>query len=174
MMERVLSSTITGTMDEKRVHESNVSQSYLRDVNAHKEFVSCLSYSSVQPHNDERDASLGSEDCDGIIRVPSGSGYRIMTPFPWRLHEMLEEIEEKRLSWIVSWTPDGKAFQVHSPEQFTSTIVPMYFRHKRYKSFQVSACLDERSQNEVACILNLIFAFSGSANYIFMVSGPCK
>mmetsp|Transcript_105196 Transcript_105196/g.302508 ORF Transcript_105196/g.302508 Transcript_105196/m.302508 type:complete len:328 (-) Transcript_105196:59-1042(-) len=59
-----------------------------------------------------------------------------MTPFPWRLHEMLEEIEEKRLNWIVSWTPDGKAFQVHSPEQFTATIVPMYFRHKRYKSFQ--------------------------------------
>lgn len=135
MMERVLNRTITGTMDEKRVHESKVSQNYYPDVNSHKEFVSCLSYCSV-PRHDERDVTLGSEDCDGIIRVPSGSGYRIMTPFPWRLHEMLEEIEEKRLSWIVSWTPDGKAFQVHSPEQFTATIVPMYFRHKRYKSFQ--------------------------------------
>lgn len=144
-MERVLSRTITGTMDEKRVHGSDVSQNYFRDVNAHKEFVSCLSYSSV-PRNDEKDGNFGSEDCDGIIRVPSGSGYRIMTPFPWRLHEMLEEIEEKRLSWIVSWTPDGKAFQVHSPEQFTATIVPMYFRHKRYKSFQVSTSWNE-SQN---------------------------
>lgn len=77
------------------------------------------------------------EECNGDIRVPSGSGYRIMTPFPWRLHKMLEELERKKMNWIVSWMPDGKAFQVHSPDRFEDTIIPMYFRHKRYKSFQV-------------------------------------
>jgi hypothetical protein len=74
----------------------------------------------------------------GVIRVPSGSGFRIMTPFPWRLHEMLEDIHEKNLHWIVAWMPDGKVFQVLNQTRFEDTILPMYFRHNRYKSFQVS------------------------------------
>mmetsp|Transcript_19946 Transcript_19946/g.35073 ORF Transcript_19946/g.35073 Transcript_19946/m.35073 type:complete len:358 (+) Transcript_19946:116-1189(+) len=73
---------------------------------------------------------------DGTIRVPSGSGYRIMTPFPWRLHEILEEVEKKKLDWIVSWLPDGKGFQVHCQNSFSEVIIPMFFRHSRYKSFQ--------------------------------------
>lgn len=73
---------------------------------------------------------------DGTIRVPSGSGYRIMTPFPWRLHEILEEVEEKKLDHIVSWLPNGLAFQVHCQQSFSDVIIPMFFRHSRYKSFQ--------------------------------------
>ncbi|KAG7366832.1 HSF-type DNA-binding protein [Nitzschia inconspicua] len=73
---------------------------------------------------------------DGTIRVPSGSGYRIMTPFPWRLHEILEEVEQKRLDWIVSWLPNGRGFQVHCQKNFSEIIIPMFFRHCRYKSFQ--------------------------------------
>jgi hypothetical protein len=73
---------------------------------------------------------------DGTIRVPSGSGYRIMTPFPWRLHEILEEVEKKQLDWIVSWLPNGRGFQVHCQKNFSEVIIPMFFRHCRYKSFQ--------------------------------------
>jgi len=76
------------------------------------------------------------QSIDGTIRVASGSGFRKMKPFPWRLHEMLEEIEKKKLDWIVSWLPDGQSFQVHNQEAFSETIIPMYFRHTRYKSFQ--------------------------------------
>ncbi len=135
MVEQVDNRTITGTMGEKRVQEIPASQNHLGDVNAHNEFPSYLSHPRT---SDNKVVTPLSEESDGIIRVPSGSGYRIMTPFPWRLHEMLEDIEEKKMNWIVSWTPNGKAFQVHSPEHFTNTIIPMYFRHKRYKSFQVS------------------------------------
>jgi HSF-type DNA-binding len=85
-----------------------------------------------------KSASGGSPDDVGVIRVPSGSGFRIVTPFPWRLHEILEDIEVKELNWIVGWTPDGKAFQVLNQSRFEDTILPMYFRHNRYKSFQVS------------------------------------
>jgi hypothetical protein len=73
---------------------------------------------------------------DGTIRVPSGSGFRIMVPFPWRLHEILEEVEEQELAWIVSWLPDGRGFRVHCQKSFSEIIIPMFFRHSRYKSFQ--------------------------------------
>jgi hypothetical protein len=73
---------------------------------------------------------------DGTIRVPSGSGYRIMKPFPWRLHEILGDVQQKNLDWIISWRDDGKSFQVHCQKSFTDVIIPMFFRHSRYKSFQ--------------------------------------
>jgi HSF-type DNA-binding len=73
---------------------------------------------------------------EGTIRVQSGSGFRILTPFPWRLHEMLQDMEEQGLDCIVSWMPDGKTFRVHRPTEFVDRIAPKYFRHKRYKSFQ--------------------------------------
>jgi hypothetical protein len=75
---------------------------------------------------------------DGSIRVVSGSGFRYVTPFPWRLHEMLEESSESSSedSQIVSWLPDGKSFKVHDPQGFSKKIIPSWFKHKCYKSFQ--------------------------------------
>ena len=38
---------------------------------------------------------------------------------------------------IVSWQPHGKAFRVHRPDAFASTVMPRYFKQqKKYKSFQ--------------------------------------
>jgi hypothetical protein len=87
-------------------------------------------------NKDENNDDEPTPNADGTIRVPSGSGYRIMTPFPWRLHEILEEVEHKKLDWIVSWLPDGRGFQVHCQKSFSDKIIPMFFRHSRYKSFQ--------------------------------------
>jgi hypothetical protein len=121
--------------DGKRVNEGPVSLKYSKEMKAQK---SVSSPPSLRKQTGKQASKIPSEDCDGVIRVPSGSGYRMMTPFPWLLHEMLEDIEKKDLGWIVSWMPDGRAFQVHSAERFADTVLPTYFRHKRYKSFQVS------------------------------------
>jgi len=75
---------------------------------------------------------------DGSIRLVSGSGFRYVTPFPWRLHEMLEATENSpEESQIVSWLPpDYKTFKVHNSQEFTTKIIPSWFKHKCYKSFQ--------------------------------------
>lgn len=80
----------------------------------------------------------------GSVRVVSGSGYRYVVPFPWRLHQMLEETERKSLQGIdieattsiVSWLPDGLHFKVHDAKAFMARVVPRYFKQKSYKSFQ--------------------------------------
>jgi hypothetical protein len=81
-------------------------------------------------------STTSTAELDGTIRVQSGSGFRILTPFPWRLHNMLEDMEAKGLSWIVSWLPDGRSFQVYCPAKFVEMVSTDYFRHKRFKSFQ--------------------------------------
>ncbi|CAJ1964568.1 unnamed protein product [Cylindrotheca closterium] len=74
----------------------------------------------------------------GSIKVVSGSGFRYLVPFPYKLHQMLEETEAKdpMASNIVSWLPDGLHFKVHDSVAFMEKIVPQFFKQKSYKSFQ--------------------------------------
>lgn len=72
----------------------------------------------------------------GSVRVVSGSGFRYVVPFPWRLHQMLEAIEEAGDDSIVSWLHDGRHFQVHNPQAFVEHVIPKFFKQKSYKSFQ--------------------------------------
>ncbi|RHY99844.1 hypothetical protein DYB31_013858, partial [Aphanomyces astaci] len=37
---------------------------------------------------------------------------------------------------IIRWTPDGLAFEIIDMEALTSTVLPHYFKHNKYSSFQ--------------------------------------
>ena len=56
--------------------------------------------------------------------------------FPFKLYEMLEDVEKEGDTTLVSWRPHGKAFTVHKPDEFVEAIMPYYFNQTRYKSFQ--------------------------------------
>ena len=53
--------------------------------------------------------------------------------FPTKLHEMLDEAEEKGHSHIVSWLEDGKSFRIHKPNEMVP-ILARFFRQTKYKS----------------------------------------
>jgi len=72
----------------------------------------------------------------GSVRVVSGSGFRYVVPFPFRLHEMLCNVESKNNGSIVSWLPDGNHFKVHDPRRFVEVVIPSAFKQKSLKSFQ--------------------------------------
>jgi hypothetical protein len=57
-------------------------------------------------------------------------------PFPWILHDMLEDSETEFFDAIVSWFPDGHGFKVHQIGLFAERIIPRYFNQTKYKSFQ--------------------------------------
>jgi len=59
-----------------------------------------------------------------------------VVPFPYRLHEMLSNIESKHDCSVVSWLPDGKHFKVHDPRRFVENVIPSAFKQKSLKSFQ--------------------------------------
>lgn len=56
--------------------------------------------------------------------------------FPWKLHQLLENVEAEGSGAIVSWLPHGKAFRVHNKPKFVSTVMSSYFNSTKYKSFQ--------------------------------------
>ena len=62
----------------------------------------------------------------------------VSSMFPTVLHHMLNEAEKNSFNGIVSWQPHGRAFHVHQPDRFVKEVMPNYFRHTRFSSFQVS------------------------------------
>jgi hypothetical protein len=61
--------------------------------------------------------------------------------FPRRLYEMLES--EAKLAeskpdetFVISWSDSGKAFRITDVEDFAATVLPRYFRTKKFSSFQ--------------------------------------
>lgn len=85
--------------------------------------------------NDAATKSTPSER-DGSVRVHSGSGFRFVVPFPWRLHQILDDMEASGDTSIISWVPDGRHFHVHNPTLFVQKIIPKFFKQKSFKSFQ--------------------------------------
>jgi hypothetical protein len=61
--------------------------------------------------------------------------------FPRRLFEMLEteavhlEASSKHPK-LISWSDSGKAFRIFDVSEFSSSILPKYFRTKKFSSFQ--------------------------------------
>ena len=48
--------------------------------------------------------------------------------FPYILHGMLDDVEKTGSSQIVSWSADGKSFQIHDPDEFVSAVLGKYFK----------------------------------------------
>lgn len=56
--------------------------------------------------------------------------------FPEKIYRMLEYVESKGLTDIISWYNDGTAFRVHQPEKFLHEIVPLFFAQRQFDSFR--------------------------------------
>ncbi|KAF1316291.1 Hsf-type dna-binding protein, partial [Globisporangium splendens] len=55
-----------------------------------------------------------------------------IAPFLRSLRRMLDRESDA----ILRWTDDGKAFEIHDMDVMTSYILPKYFKHAKYTSFQ--------------------------------------
>lgn len=55
----------------------------------------------------------------------------VTTPFPWKLHDMLDEMAREGNHSVVTWQPHGRAFMVHKPKEFVEEIMPHYFNQTK-------------------------------------------
>lgn len=80
--------------------------------------------------------TLASDDFTRKQAILAGIPYIVTKQFPWKLHEMLEQVEKDNMENIVSWVPSGRAFKVHRPDAFVEQIMKNHFQQTKYKSFQ--------------------------------------
>jgi hypothetical protein len=63
--------------------------------------------------------------------------------FPRRLYEMLHSetprhLDQPNLSTVIGWSDSGTAFRIYDAAEFAASVLPQYFRTKKFSSFQVS------------------------------------
>jgi hypothetical protein len=68
-----------------------------------------------------------------MTQVSQGTTYP--KSFPWKLHEMLDDLENHGVAHIACWIPDG-GFKVLDKDFFVNRIMPRYFGTTKYRSFQ--------------------------------------
>jgi len=77
-----------------------------------------------------------SEDVPEILPFDKKTRGGSTIPFPLRLHQMLDDVENAGLMHIVSWRSHGRAFIVHNREEFVDRVLPVYFQQNKFASFQ--------------------------------------
>jgi len=77
-----------------------------------------------------KDDSSSSDDGQTVARGG------VVTPFPWKVHDMLETAEVDGIERVVSWLPHGRAFMVHHPQKFVEQVMPIWFSQTKFASFQ--------------------------------------
>jgi len=57
----------------------------------------------------------------------------VVHPFPSKLHQLLESNE---FDEIISWHPNGRSFILHDAQGFVDSVMPLYFKQTKFRSFQ--------------------------------------
>jgi len=118
----LFSRELEGNMDRKIVSPPTVPSTGKQDTNMMERVPSLCDLSS---------SGIGATS-DGEQPVSRGG---VVTPFPWKLHDMLENVDEEGYAHIVSWQPHGRCFAVHKPKEFVA-LVNKYFNQTKLASFQ--------------------------------------
>lgn len=81
------------------------------------------------------------ESAVSSLHYPRTGKRGVPQQFPRRLYEMLQS-ESKLIKEsaehpkIIFWSESGKAFRIADVAEFSATILPKYFRTKKFSSFQ--------------------------------------
>jgi len=106
---------------------STISRSSLKTTTAQDSLLSSPAKKGV-PHVYHDYSNI--PDAIGVVRKKTGG---VTQPFPEKLHTMLDDDGDPS---VVSWLPHGRAFLVRKPAEFTTQIMPKYFRQTKLTSFQ--------------------------------------
>jgi len=98
----------------------------VKSMNAHPHRTHHIVMHNYHDHNDEID--------DGAPEPVARGG--VTTPFPIKLHDMLDQIERDGYGDVISWQPHGRCFVVHKPREFVDHVMPTYFKQSKFPSFQ--------------------------------------
>jgi hypothetical protein len=78
----------------------------------------------------EQDASFEASE------IPDGPVPYNALSFPFKLHAVLDLLELKGETSVISWLPHGRAFRVQNPNAFVQVLMPRYFNMSKFSSFQ--------------------------------------
>jgi len=97
---------------------------------------------------DSKDDSKNSddEDADGVVGggdmakrfLPAYKKANAALTFPEKMMNLMKYVEEKNKTekeFCISWLPEGKAFVIYNIKEFTTSVVPKFFKASKFCSF---------------------------------------
>lgn len=87
-------------------------------------------------------SNVQDEDLEKVVNQPLSKGSKktrrgprggVATPFPVKLHQLLEE---DAYPDIISWQPHGRSFILRDPQAFLAKVMNKYFKQTKLTSFQ--------------------------------------
>jgi len=81
------------------------------------------------------DHAVESPSAEDLEYKPASKG-GVISPFPIKLYEMLENVSNDNFDSIVHWQLHGRCFLVHKITEFVEKVLPKYFQQRKYASFQ--------------------------------------
>jgi hypothetical protein len=88
--------------------------------------------SSDISEEEEEDPYMDEDENDAPVGPVSYSSIS----FPFKLQALLDLLELKGVTNVISWLPHGRAFRVHNPNAFVRELMPRYFSMSKFSSFQ--------------------------------------
>ena len=101
---------------------------------------SSLSNGNVAGGNASSSEDEDGDDDSSSLRSNGIDMSSLRHPFPWKLHQLLDDVETDGNDSIISWVPKEGGFKIHQPERFTKDIMPGYFKQTRFTSFTRQVC----------------------------------
>jgi len=104
--------------------------------------------STEEKTNNEENVKVEAEDenADGVIGagdmakrfLPAYKKANAALTFPEKMMNLMKFVEEKNKTekdFCVSWLPEGKAFVIYNIKEFTSIVIPKFFKASKFCSF---------------------------------------
>lgn len=96
--------------------------------------------------------TINSNEVSGALSYPRTGKRGVPQQFPRRLYTMLQSessLEDANLdpqkNPLILWSESGQAFRITNIEQFSTHVLPKYFRTSKFSSFQRNLNLVSRN-----------------------------
>ncbi|KAL3904632.1 MAG: hypothetical protein SGILL_009991 [Bacillariaceae sp.] len=115
-------------LDVEMHEEIPVDHHHYRPKHARKSHAHIIVHHDYHDHS--HDLDLARED---TAKARGG----VVTPFPVKLHAMLDAVKQQGLEDVVSWQQHGRSFAIHKPKEFVELLSSYkYLKLSKLASFQ--------------------------------------
>jgi hypothetical protein len=113
----------------------------------HSQLIPLRSASSIRQTPNAEKLKSQDDSSDGETSGHSVARGGVVTPFPWKVHDMLERSHIDGIEDIVSWLPHGRAFLVHKVDAFVQSVMVSIYKLTSFLSLFSSPSI--YAQNDI-------------------------
>ena len=124
-----------------QIHIKNITQKDTTNNSETQSYIQKTSLTMIAETNNHTTTATTTNSPLSQFAFPRTGKRGVPQQFPRRLYEMLDgetsnAASDARHPKLIVWSNSGKAFRIHNVTEFSSVVLPKYFRTHKFSSFQ--------------------------------------